>query len=64
VSDSSAMLSHQIGLVSDQIQIALGYVLGERKVKPGVVLKDVEDPAIFKRGKVASRIVRYPTVEF
>ena len=48
MSDSSATLSHQIGLVSDQIQIALVYVLGERKVKTGVVLKNVEDLSCFQ----------------
>ena len=48
------MLSHQIGLVSDQIQIALVYVLGERKVKTGVVLKNVEDLSCFTQ-RVRSR---------
>jgi hypothetical protein len=59
VGDSSATLSHQIGLVSDQIQIALVYVLGERKVKTGVVLKNVEDLSCFqmRQGGIENRAI-------
>ena len=59
MSDSPATLSHQIGLGSNQIQIALVYVLGERKVKPDVVLKNVEDLSFFqvRQGGIENRAI-------